>query len=94
MANFKKHYVHDELSTMKFARSIEEAIENKDIVIIQTEWAEFKKIEPRTFKRLMKDHPVVIDGRRIYEPKLFLDAGITYRGIGWTGNVNGGKDER
>jgi UDPglucose 6-dehydrogenase len=94
MTNFKKHFLHDDFSTMNFARSIEEAIENKDIVIIQNEWAEFKKIEPRTFKRLMKEHPIVIDGRRIYEPELFLEAGITYRGIGWKGNVKGGKDER
>ena len=93
MANFKKQYFHDDFSPMNFAGTIEEAIENMDIVIIQNEWDDFKTIEPKTFKTLMKRNPIVVDGRRIYDPELFLKEGIIYKGIGWKGNFKGRKEE-
>ena len=83
MANFRKEYFHKDFSPMNFASSIEEAIKDKDIVIIQNEWADFKKLEPTIFKTLMKKNPILVDGRRIYDPKIFLKEGIIYKGIGW-----------
>ena len=38
------------------------------------------------FKRLLKN-PIVIDGRRSYNPEELIKNGITYRGIGWK-NLN------
>ncbi|MFQ6056935.1 MAG: UDP-glucose dehydrogenase family protein [Methanosarcinales archaeon] len=83
MDDFRKLF-HE--SPMNFASSLEEAIKNKDIVIIQNEWEDFKKLEPKFFKTLMRENPIVIDGRRIYDPELFLNEGIKYKGIGWKRN--------
>ncbi|RZN14654.1 MAG: UDP-glucose/GDP-mannose dehydrogenase family protein [Methanosarcinales archaeon] len=83
--NFRRLF-HQDFSPINFARSIEEAIKDKDIVIIQNEWEDFKKLEPGIFKTLMNKNPVIIDGRRIYDPEIFLKEGITYRSIGWKRN--------
>ncbi len=85
MNNFRELF-HQDFSPMSFASSLKEAIKDKDIVIIQNEWEDFKKLEPRIFKTLMKKNPVLIDGRRIYDPRMFLKEGIIYRGIGWKRN--------
>jgi hypothetical protein len=50
---------------------------------VQTDWQEFKELSPEDFKNHMKT-PIVIDGRRIFDnPQDFIEAGVTYRGIGW-----------
>jgi UDPglucose 6-dehydrogenase len=54
------------------ANSAEECIEGTDCCIIATEWGEFKKIHPETFKTKMK-RPLIIDGRRIYDASEFLN---------------------
>ena len=68
-----------------FARSIEEALKNADGALVMTAWDEYKKLSPDFFKKLMKK-AVVIDGRRIYDKSVFLNSGITYKGIGFIGN--------
>lgn len=64
-----------------FSNSIEEAIKDADAAIVVTSWEQYLKLSPRFFKKHMKQ-PIVIDGRRIYDKNLFLNAGIIYRGIG------------
>ncbi|MBN1330530.1 MAG: UDP-glucose/GDP-mannose dehydrogenase family protein [Candidatus Heimdallarchaeota archaeon] len=65
---------------IQYASSIDDALKNADACLLITEWSEFKKLKPSNFK-LMKS-PILIDGRRIYEPEEFLKEGITYAGIG------------
>ncbi|MFH1833008.1 MAG: UDP-glucose/GDP-mannose dehydrogenase family protein [Candidatus Levyibacteriota bacterium] len=67
------------------AKSADEALKNADGALIMTAWNEYKKLNPSVFKNLMKT-PVVIDGRRIFSPDSFLQAGILYKGIGYCGN--------
>jgi len=64
-----------------FADSVQEAIKNTDAVVVITSWNEYIKLSPQFFKKYMK-HPVVIDGRRIYNKNSFIKAGIVYKGIG------------
>jgi len=45
-----------------------ECIKGADCCIVATEWNEFKKLEPDDFVHHMKT-PVVVDGRRIYDPE-------------------------
>jgi hypothetical protein len=45
-----------------------------------TEWEEFKKLSPESFKRYMKS-PNLVDGRRIYDFELF-DKELNFRAIG------------
>jgi len=67
---------------IQYVNTWEEALQDADLAIIQTDWQEIKAISPRTFKRLMRT-PIIIDGRRTYNPERFEGTGITYRGIGW-----------
>lgn len=65
-----------------YADSIEEALDGADFAVIQSDWKDFRDIEPATFIQLLKE-PVVIDGRRTFDPGVMEMAGITYRAIGW-----------
>jgi UDPglucose 6-dehydrogenase len=47
-----------------------DCIKNADCSIIVTEWPEFKKLTPNDFVANMKQ-PVLIDGRRIYNPETY-----------------------
>jgi len=65
---------------IKYASSAIECLKNTDCCIIVTEWNELKKLTPEDYKQHMKT-PILIDGRRIYDPKQFNQK-ITYKGIG------------
>lgn len=58
-----------------------EALKNSDAAIIVTEWSIYRDLQPETFKRLMRN-PVVIDGRRIYDPWKFITRGIKFYAVG------------
>ena len=70
--------------TKRFVRcdSIKEALEECDGAIIQTESKEFKALQPKDIKKWMR-RPVIIDGRRTFDPEVMAHSGIIYRGIGW-----------
>ena len=53
-----------------YASSAVECLKNADSCLLVTEWAEFKKLAPEDFVKNMKQ-PIVIDGRRIYNPETF-----------------------
>jgi len=53
-----------------YAASALECIKNADACIVVTEWEEFKKLTPNDFTKNMRQ-PVLIDGRRIYDPQVF-----------------------
>jgi UDPglucose 6-dehydrogenase len=58
-----------------------QCLKDADCCIIVTEWEEFQKLTPEDFINKMRN-PVVIDGRKIYNPKLFLQNKINYSAIG------------
>lgn len=62
-------------------KSVDEAVEKADGVIVVTAWSEYKELTPKFFKQKMKQ-PIVVDGRRIYDKISFLEAGVIYQGIG------------
>lgn len=52
-----------------------------DLIIIMTEWNEFKELDLHKIKKLMKK-PILLDGRNIYDPKILEDLGFSYMGVG------------
>jgi UDPglucose 6-dehydrogenase len=62
--------------------TLEEALKDSDFAVVQSDWQEIRNIKPESFKKLLKN-PIVIDGRRSYNPEELIKNGITYRGIGW-----------
>ena len=55
---------------IEFAASAINCLKNMDCCILVTEWPEFKKLTPEDFIKNMRQ-PVLIDGRRVYDPDLF-----------------------
>jgi UDPglucose 6-dehydrogenase len=52
------------------APSAIDCLKDADCAILVTEWEEFKKLKPEDFRRNMRN-PILIDGRRIYDPEKF-----------------------
>jgi len=65
---------------IKYANSARECLREAEAAIIVTEWDEFKQLTPDDFIKYMKN-PIVIDGRRIYDPGQFSRK-LTYKAIG------------
>ncbi len=55
-------------SKIIFAKSATDCLKDADCCLIVTEWAEFQKLKPDTFKSLMHT-AVLVDGRKMYDAK-------------------------
>lgn len=58
-----------------------EAAKDADCVVLMTEWNEFKEVDWKKLKGIMKQ-PVIIDGRNIYDPAKLKELGFKYVGMG------------
>ncbi|WP_181349601.1 UDP-glucose/GDP-mannose dehydrogenase family protein [Thalassobacillus sp. CUG 92003] len=61
--------------------SIEEALADKDFVVIMTDWPEFKDYSIENYSRLLKQ-PVIFDGRNCYSLADANQADLEYHSIG------------
>jgi UDPglucose 6-dehydrogenase len=59
-----------------------ECLKDSDICFVLTEWKEIKELEPKDFLNLMKT-PIVIDGRRVFNPEKMKQLGFVYKAIGY-----------
>jgi len=66
---------------VSFAESPMAALAGADALIIVTEWKEFRSPDFDAIKTALK-HPVVFDGRNLYDPKIPREAGLEYLAIG------------
>ena len=57
------------------------ALENADAAILMTAHDEFREIDLMKVKELMTT-PIIIDGRRVFDPENTKKLGFVYRGIG------------
>ena len=55
--------------------------ENVDAIILVTEWKEFKNLDFKKLKELMRQ-PVFLDGRNVYDSDKIKELGFIYAGIG------------
>ncbi len=54
-----------------------------DVVTILTGHRLYRNLDPIVVKRLCgKAHPVIVDGRNMVDPEVFIQAGFIYKGIG------------
>ena len=60
----------------RVAATVDEALRGADAAVVQTEWAEYRALDPKRMPR------VVVDGRRTFEPAKMREAGVRYRAIG------------
>ena len=64
-----------------FSNDAYSAAKGADCLVIVTDWNEFKEMDLKKVKKLMR-RPIIIDGRNIYEPDLIKKAGFKYTGVG------------
>ena len=70
----------NKLNNVKFSNSIQASIEGSDLIIIHTEWNDFKSIN---FKKYSKNKNLIIyDMRNIFSPNKIKKMGFKYFGIG------------
>ena len=66
---------------LRFASSPEDTLVEADALVIVTEWKEFRSPDFDEIKATLR-HPLIYDGRNLYEPALVREAGLEYFGIG------------
>lgn len=66
--------------TIAYSASINDCLEDADCCMLVTEWKIFRKLKPEDFVKTMRN-PMLIDGRRIYNPKSFSKL-VKLRAIG------------
>lgn len=66
---------------IKYAENPYDCVKDASLVAILTEWNEFKQLDLDKVKKLMS-HPILIDGRNLYDPEKVEELGFTYVGVG------------
>ena len=69
------------MSEVTYFKSPIEAAEGVQAVLLLTEWNEFKQLDLREIKKVMKS-PFLFDGRNIYDPAAVKAMGFVYKGVG------------
>ena len=70
-----------QLDRIDFKKTPMEALDGAEALVIVTEWKAFRSPDFEQIKARLK-HPVIIDGRNLFEPPLMTGLGIEYHGIG------------
>lgn len=67
--------------TLSYAKTALDACEGADVILVLTEWPEFKKLQPGDLDAVVRKR-VLIDGRNCLDPQQWRDEGWSYRGLG------------
>lgn len=73
-----KEILKDKIS---YAKNMYECIENADILVILTEWKEFKELDLKRAKELMKGKNI-LDFRNLLDKDKAIEVGFVYSGVG------------
>ncbi|MCP3985809.1 MAG: UDP-glucose/GDP-mannose dehydrogenase family protein [bacterium] len=69
------------LPDLSYCKDSYEACENADVVVIVTEWNQFRMLDLERVRQKLR-RPVVVDLRNVYEPKSMQEAGFEYHSVG------------
>src|SRR5579883_165785 len=70
-----------------FAKTALDAVSGADVMVVITEWHEFRGLDPRRIKDVMRQ-PRIVDLRNIFNPEEMRGLGLTYEGVGRPGPHN------
>jgi UDP-N-acetyl-D-mannosaminuronic acid dehydrogenase len=73
----------DESFGAEKAVSVEEAVRGADCVVLATDHKTFGELDLDELKALMSGRPVIVDGRRIMNPREVQERGFIFAGVGW-----------
>jgi len=69
------------LPSIQMAETPYQMAEGCDLLMVNTEWNEFRQLDLSRIKAAMKS-PNLFDGRNIYDPATMVKLGFRYRGVG------------
>jgi UDPglucose 6-dehydrogenase len=69
------------LKDVTFCKTPYEAVQGADCLALVTEWPQFKSLDFKKIKKAMT-HPILIDGRNLYDPEKMKALGFEYHGMG------------
>ncbi len=69
------------LKNVEFTKSAYDTARGAHALVIVTEWQEFKQIDLKKIRKLMI-HPIIIDGRNIFDPQKMAELGFIYKSFG------------
>ena len=69
------------LKNIEYSKTPYDAIKGADCLVIITEWNEFRNLNKKKIKELLKQ-PNIVDGRNVYEPDEMKELGFNYIGVG------------
>ena len=72
---------YGERDDLVLCSSREDALRGADALVVATDWREFK-VPPFDLIREELRHPIVFDGRNLYDPDTVARYGLAYQGIG------------
>jgi len=67
--------------TLNYAKSVVDACSGADVVLVLTEWQEFRKLQPSDLDGVVRCRSI-IDGRNCLDPFSWRSSGWSYRGLG------------
>lgn len=69
------------LQNVDFVAHMNEVAQGCDALVVATEWEEFKKLDLERVRRELT-HPILFDGRNLFDPKEMEELGFIYKSIG------------
>jgi UDPglucose 6-dehydrogenase len=69
------------LPNVTFAKTAYEAATGVDVLVVITEWHEFRGLDPRRIREAMRQ-PRIVDLRNIFNPEEMRGLGFAYEGVG------------
>ena len=66
---------------LTFADTAEEAATDTDVILLATEWAEYRDLDPDKLATVVHKKRI-LDGRNVLDPEVWRAAGWTYRALG------------
>ncbi|MDO8578016.1 MAG: nucleotide sugar dehydrogenase, partial [Dehalococcoidales bacterium] len=77
--------IHDPFVTKdsgyEISQDLDDTLKGCDAVAIMTKHDEYTSLEPGKLKQLLSRN-VIVDGRNVLDPVIFMDDGFVYRGVG------------
>ncbi|MFC2169745.1 UDP-glucose dehydrogenase family protein [Acidobacteriota bacterium] len=80
MQNMKEIFP-DNPPNVLYANSLYEAAEGTNVLLLLTEWAEFKEMDFEKIKKVM-DNLIIVDGRNVFKPGKIRQLGFEYYSVG------------
>jgi UDPglucose 6-dehydrogenase len=81
VATHETQRIYGQRADLALVKTAEEALQGADALAIVTEWREFRSPEFDLIRKRLK-HPVIFDGRNLYDPALLKQSGFKYFAIG------------